>query len=212
MYVLATKDDNKQTTSSSGANKDSSQTDTKSTKPTISITRAKDVDGVLTITKRKADTSFTITTGSLADKTTDTELTINGTAVEADKAFSPNYFRYSTTLKPGDNKFTIIATNAAGTDEKALIVKYEQKAAAVPDPIFEAEITCQEYAQKQLKVEDINISYDQSSIKKTQTDGTIIIKVTIADSRGLFHEEKPLGIMECTTDATGMKVNNFINY
>ena len=166
----------------------------------------------MTITKQKADTSFTITTGSLADKTTDTRLTINGTAVEADKAFSPNYFRYSTTLKPGDNKFTIIATNAAGKDEKALVVKYEQKAAAASDPILEAEVTCQEYAQKQLKVEDININYDQSSIKKKQADSTIIIKVNIADSRGLLHEEKPLGIMECTTDSTGMKVNNFINY
>ena len=212
LYIYIT-DVSKRPSLTTNNSTNTSQTDTKSaTKPTISITSAKDVDGVLTITKQKADTSFTITTGSLADKTTDTKLTINGTTVEADKDFSPNYFRYSTTLKPGDNKFTIVATNAAGTDEKALVIKYEQKTAATPDPILEAEITCQEYAQKQLEVEDINISYDQSSIKKKQADGTIIIKVNIADSQGLIHQEKPLGIMECTTDATGMKVNNFINY
>lgn len=178
-------------------------------KPIISVSDAKTVDGIFTLDRQQAKSSFAVTTGDAQDKT-NTSLTINGVAVKPSVA-GPNYFSYSTTLKPGDNKFAIVATNAAGKDEKELIVKYTPPT-PVDDTLFEAEITCQQYAEKELLVKDINIHYDQSSIKKKQADGTIIIKVNIADSQGWLHPEKPLGIMECTTDATGMKVNKFINY
>lgn len=80
------------------------------------------------------------------------------------------------------------------------------------DSIFEAEITCQQYAQRYFNVEDINISYDQSSIKRKNPDGSILIKVSIADSRGAFSQQKPLGIMECTTGSNGLQVSSFNTY
>ena len=80
------------------------------------------------------------------------------------------------------------------------------------DSIFEAEITCQQYAERYFNVEDINISYDQSSIKRKNPDGSILIKVNIADSRGAFSQQKPLGIMECTTGSDGMRVSSFNAY
>lgn len=80
------------------------------------------------------------------------------------------------------------------------------------DSIFEAEITCQQYAESYFNVENINISYDQSSIKRKNPDGSILIKVNIADSRGAFSQQKPLGIMECTTGSDGMHVSSFNTY
>jgi hypothetical protein len=78
--------------------------------------------------------------------------------------------------------------------------------------ILEAEATCKEYAQSYFGVQDINMSYDQSSIRRINPDGSILIKAKIADSQGAFHRQKPLGTMECTTEKTGMRVINFITY
>lgn len=80
------------------------------------------------------------------------------------------------------------------------------------DALFEADITCQEYAESYFGVKDVNVHYDQSSIRRKNADGTLLIKANIADSQGAFKPEKPLGTMECTTDSTGMQVINFIAY
>ena len=226
MYAYASNSDKDKQSSTSGKN-NSSQTDSKAAnKPVIGVNNAKYVDNILTLSEEDADTTFTVKTGNLSGKADETTLTVNGVTISPSLT---NHYSYSTTLKPGDNTFNIVATNKAGKDEKKLVVTYKPKTATssesksstqtTPAPvattdstIFEAEITCQEYAEKQLGVNDINVHYDQSSIKKKNADGTIIIKVNIADSQGFFKPEKPLGIMECTTDSTGMKVNNFIHY
>lgn len=83
---------------------------------------------------------------------------------------------------------------------------------AVDDSIFEAEITCQEHAESYFNVDNINISYDQSSIKRKNPDGTVLIKANIADSQGAFRQQKPLGTMECSTSSDGMRVISFRNY
>ncbi len=80
------------------------------------------------------------------------------------------------------------------------------------DVLFEAEVTCQEYAESYFGVKDVNMHYDQASIRRKQPDGTLLIKAKIADSQGAFRPEKPLGTMECTTDGTGMQVIDFITY
>lgn len=80
------------------------------------------------------------------------------------------------------------------------------------DALFEAEVTCKEHAESYYGVKDINIHYDQSSIRRRNPDGTLLIKANIADSQGAFRPEKPLGTMECTTTPDGMRVTNFITY
>lgn len=87
------------------------------------------------------------------------------------------------------------------------------KAKRVLDNLFlEAEVSCQQTAEKKYNVEDINISYDQSSIQRQNDDKSLFIKVNIADSRGFLRAEKAIGVMECTTSADGLSVIKFISY
>lgn len=120
-------------------------------------------------------------------------------------------------LKDGVNTFTITAKNEAGEVSGTLTINKlstaEQNArAAVQSVLFEADVSCKAYAEKQLLVKDINVHLDQSSIRRQQADGTILIKANIADSQGFWKPEIPLGIMECTTDPTGILVLNFEHY
>lgn len=120
-------------------------------------------------------------------------------------------------LKDGTNTFVITAENEQGTITSTLTINKlssaeQQARAAIENVLSEAEVTCQQYAEKLLLVKDINIHYDQSSIRRQQPDGNLLIKVNIADSQGFWRQEKPLGIMECTTNPTGMLVLNFERY
>jgi len=82
----------------------------------------------------------------------------------------------------------------------------------IDDLLFEAEITCQQYAEVWFRVSDINISYNHSSIRRQQPDGNLLIKANVADSKGTWKPDVPLGVMECTTSPDGLRVVDFINY
>ncbi len=119
-----------------------------------------------------------------------------------------------------DKKAQEEAAKKAEEDKKAA-EKVEQEKANSPatspsnpddDLLFEAEITCIRYAETYFDVKDVNINYDQASIKRKQADGTLLIKANIADSQGFFRPEKPLGMMECATSSDGMSVVNFLTY
>lgn len=171
--------------------------------------------------------------GSLIEQSA--KLYINDSQIETNKDYmSSDPITYSASflrLRENENKVRIILSeyrigeNPKEVAKKQFTINYKPVVKSpkpttsvspsptqADDTLFEAEITCQEYAENQFGVNDINISYDQSSIKRKNADGTIIIKVNIADSKGLLQPQKPLGIMECTTDSTGMKVTNFLNY
>ncbi len=135
-------------------------------------------------------------------------LKVNGTAVNIGILST----KYKTDLNPGENVFTIIAENNIGVVTKKLIVNYIPGMGSSDDAIFEAEVSCVAYAQSYFNVKDINVGYDQSSIERVQSDGTILIKVNIADSRGFLRAEKAIGVMECTTSADGLRVIKFISY
>lgn len=194
------------------------QTETKVNKPSIKVNSAAIENDYLIIKTDKDDYTISLSTGAgiqqLNDESRST-VTINDNEIQSQPAGYDNFVQ-KFTLQPGDNTFSIVATNKAGKDEEKLIVRYEPKPVAntssVDDPVFEAEITCQQHAEKQLLVKDVNLGYDQSSIKRKNPDGTILIKANIADSQGFWRQSKPLGIMECTTDPTGMSVISFINY
>jgi hypothetical protein len=70
-------------------------------------------------------------------------------------------------------------------------------------------MTCARYAERLYKVKDVNVHFNYSSIKRRQDDGSLLIKANIADSQGISRPEKPIGIMECVTDPTGMTVRDF---
>lgn len=125
--------------------------------------------------------------------------------------------KHELALKDGVNDFTIVAKNNSGEAVAHLsIVKLsneEQIARQKTESILsEAEVSCKQYAQKVFLVKDINIGYNQSSLRKQNPDGTLLIKANIADSQGFFRQQKPLGIMECTTDPTGYTVLDFVHY
>jgi hypothetical protein len=88
----------------------------------------------------------------------------------------------------------------------------EEERLQIQDLLFEAEITCQQYAEVYFRVSDINIKYNQSSIKRKEPNGTLLIKANISDSRGAWKPDVPLGVMECITDSSGMSVVSFISY
>jgi hypothetical protein len=120
-----------------------------------------------------------------------------------------------------DKKAQEEATRKAEEDKKTTENAEQEKETANPatppsnpddDLLFEAEITCIRYAETYFGVKDVNINYDQASIKRKQADGTLLIKANIADSQGFFRPEKPLGMMECTTSADGISVIGFLTY
>jgi hypothetical protein len=82
-------------------------------------------------------------------------------------------------------------------------------AVADEDALLDAEMTCARYAERLYKVKDVNVHFNYSSIKRRQDDGSLLIKANIADSQGISRPEKPIGIMECVTDPTGMTVRDF---
>lgn len=191
--------------------------ETKISKPTIKVNGAAIENDYLIIKTDKDDYTISLSTSSgyQINAEARSTVTINNNEITPLTQGVDSYSQ-KFTLQPGDNSFNIIATNKAGKNEKKLIVRYEPKSTAsstsVDDPVFEAEVTCKQHAEKQLLVNDINVGYDQSSIKRKNPDGTILIKANIADSQGLWRQQKPLGIMECTTDSTGMLVTSFLNY
>jgi hypothetical protein len=138
-------------------------------------------------------------------------------------------------LKPGDNSIKIYVvgheesaktftihlkqeepeaqpTPETPAEPEAPATETPSQAPARDDSIFEAEITCQEYAEIYFRVKDVNIIDSQASIKRKNPDGSILIKSVIADSQGLLRPAKPLGVMECTTSGDGMRVQQFVNY
>lgn len=174
-------------------------------------------------------TSVVITTGKPESNET-TTLTANGKNVEPSKY---NLTQFILDLKDRNaTEYKLVAENANGKDEATILINFpmtrspldgvvESKPDPEPQPtanqaetdaIFEAEITCQQYAESYFGVKDINIHYDQSSIKRKNLDGSILIKVSISDSRGLLRADEPLGTMECKTNMNGSKVVNFVTY
>lgn len=164
----------------------------------------------------------------------DVKVFMNDKEVEPVYGASKN-FSTELELQPGDNSIKIYVVGYEESAKTFTIHLKQEEPVAQPTPetpaepetpttetpsqtparddsIFEAEITCQEYAEQYFGVKDINISYDQSSIKRKNPDGSILIKVNIADSQGLFRPAKPLGVMECTTSGDGMRVQQFVSY
>lgn len=186
-------------------------------KPTITIKNATQ-DGANWIVKDYLKDTFDL------EVDTATENSKNSGAASLrvnDEVLKPtNYTKYKydlKSLKDGVNTFTITAENEQGTLTTTLTINKlssaeQQARAAIENVLSEAEVTCQQYAEKLFLVKDINIHYDQSSIRRQQPDGNLLIKVNIADSQGFWRQEKPLGIMECTTNPTGMVILNFEHY
>lgn len=168
-------------------------------KPAIEIDDAAIENDYLVIKTDKDTYTISLSTGSGYQFSAEARstVTINDNEITP-RTEGIDTFTQEFTLQPGDNAFNIVATNKAGRDEKKLIIRYEPKPAtsstAVDDPVFEAEVTCKQHAEKQLLVEDINMGYNQSSIKRKNPDGTILIKANIADSQGLWRQQKPLGL------------------
>lgn len=158
---------------------------------------------------------------------------INDKETEPVYGVSKDYFT-SLDLQPGENKVKIYVVDYEES-AKTFTIHFKQKQpeaqekptettaepeappAETPAPprddsIFEAEITCQEYAEQYFRVKDINIIDGPASIKRKNPDGSILIKVNIADSQGFLRPAKPLGTMECTTSGNGMRVVSFSNY
>lgn len=186
--------------------------------PTISIKGATQTDNGWQIKDVKDDNyKLTIDTTPKDSKNSGAaSLTINGESVPVSS--SRGQFDYTIkALKDGDSTFTITAKNEIGeiTDTLTItkISAAEQAAnAAFADALIEAQAACAQYAELTLNVKDVNISYTQSSIRKRNDDGTVLIKANIAEDKGWFKSDIPLGIMECTTDSTGTKVINFLHY
>lgn len=88
----------------------------------------------------------------------------------------------------------------------------EEERLQTQDLLLEAEVSCKQYAEVYFRVSDINIKYNQSSIKRKEPNGTLLIKANISDSRGAWKPDVPLGVMECITDSSGMSVLSFISY
>lgn len=113
---------------------------------------------------------------------------------------------------PKTAEMTPSTTSTGDSAKNADTTPSASKSPSDSDAIFEAAITCQEYAESYFKVKDVNISHDQSTIERKQDNGTILIKANIADSQGTLRQEKPLGTMECTASVDGMTVTNFLAY
>ena len=202
---------------------------TTDTTPAISV---KDLSGEkITTSSKKYKLEFNIENYIMG---WDVKVFMNNKEVEPVYGASKNYFT-QLELQPGDNGIKIYVVDheeSAKTftirlkqDEPEAQLSSETPAEsetpktetpsqtpARDDSIFEAEITCQEYAESYFGAKDINIHHDQSSIKRKNPDGSILIKVNIADSQGLLRPEKPLGTMECTTTVDGMRVTKFLVY
>lgn len=130
-------------------------------------------------------------------------------------------FTHKVTLNDGDNTFIITARNNIGEVKKTLTIHKQtpedlqaaKVANEIDNALSNAKVTCEQYAESSFQVKDVNAHYlDPATITRRNDDGTFLIKVKIADSRGLFRAEEPLGIMECTTDPTGLRATSFITY
>jgi len=185
--------------------------------PEISVDGAKVTGDTLSLTSNSATPTISVKASNIDDAAGDT-VTVNGQPTTRVGKWFVQY-TYAATVQPGQTTFTISAKNSAGQTDKQLIVSYDPEAVAkaaaekaVADAILEAEVTCQQYAEAYFKVKDINISYDQSSIRRQNPDGTILIKANIADANGWLGAQKPLGVMECTTVGNGLEVLSFRVY
>lgn len=184
-----------------------------SKKPTIKIVGATETDGSWLVKNVKKDSyeSSVDTVPENSKNSGATSLTVNGRSLSSDD--KRGHFSYRAAgLKEGNNVFTFKAKNNIGEITSKVVINRVIPKEDPADPVFEAGITCQEYAERYFGVKDINVHYNSSSIKRKNADGTIIVKADIADSKGFLQPEQPLGIMECTTNSTGMTVLSFDAY
>jgi len=185
--------------------------------PVVSIDDAKVSGDTLTLDARSATPTITVRATDI-DPAAGDVITVNGQPTTRTGALG-NKYTYVATIQAGQNTLTVSAKNSGGQTDKQLIISYDPAAVAkaaadkaVADALLEAEVTCQQHAEKYFGVKDINISYDQSSIRRANPDGTLLVKANIADANGVFGAQKPLGVMECTTTADGMTATAFRVY
>lgn len=190
-------------------------------KPAIRISGAKESDGTWQI-KDAEESTYELRISTIPDgdkNSAATSLTVN------EKEIPPTtrqgwFYHTISSLKDGKNTFTIKAKNEAGETTATLTItkvpKAQQEANNAQQTfngiVIEAQAACAQYAEIMLGVKDINISYNQSSIKRQNADGTVLLKANIAEDRGFLRSDQPLGIMECTTSADGMRVLHFTSY